>query len=58
MDNTGITDQISNIQQNIPNPNISSDLDQVNVTQPTTRTGDIEPILVPNPTTRATFGSQ
>ena len=44
MDNTGITDQISNIQQNIPNPNISSDLDQVNVTQPTTRTGDIEPI--------------
>ena len=26
MDNTGITDQISNIQQNIPNPNISSDL--------------------------------
>ena len=58
MDNTGITDQISNIQQNIPNPNNFSDLGQVNVTQPTTRTGGIEPILVPNPTTRATFGSQ
>ena len=58
MDNTGITDQISNIQQNIPNPNISSGLGQVNVTQPTTRTGGIEPILVPDPVTRATFGSQ
>ena len=58
MDNTGITDQISNIQQNIPNPNNFSDLGQVNVTQPTTRTGGIEPILVPDPVTRATFGSQ
>ena len=58
MDNTGITDQISNIQQNIPNPNISSGLGQINVTQPTTRTGGIEPILVPDPVTRATFGSQ
>ena len=58
MDNTGITDQISNIQQNIPTPNISSGLGQVNVTQSTPKTNEIEPFLVPDPVTRATFGSQ
>ena len=58
MDNTGITDQISNLQQNIPNPNISSGLGQVNVTQPASKTGNISPILVTDPVTRATFGSQ
>ena len=47
MDNTGITDQISNIQQNIPNPNNFSDLGQVNVTQPVNNLAT-SPTIIPN----------
>ena len=57
MDNTGLSQQLSQLQQNIPNPNNSSNLAQVNVGQPSQSAGNINPIVVPNPTTRATFGS-
>ena len=50
-------DQLSNLQQNISQPNPASGLGQINVGQLGTRAGNINPILVTNPTTRATFGS-
>ncbi len=50
-----IGNQLSQIQQNISQPNMSSSLGQVNLTQPQK---NINSIVVPNPTTRATFGSQ
>ena len=61
MDNTGLSQQLSNLQQNIQTPNNSSNLSQVNVAQPlsaASSAGNISPIVVPNPTTRATFGSR
>ena len=50
--------QLSNIQKNISQPNPAFGLGQVNVAQPASSAGNINPTLVPNPTTRATFGSR
>ena len=50
--------QLSNLQQNISQPSPASGLAQINVGQPGTRASNINPILVTNPTTRATFGSR
>ena len=50
--------QLSNLQQNISQPSPASGLAQINVGQRGTRASNINPILVTNPTTRATFGSR
>ena len=53
-----ISNQLSNLQQTASQPSPASSLSQVNVGQPSQSAGNINPIVVTNPVTRATFGSQ
>ena len=52
LENTGISNELSNLQQNISNPNNFSKLSQVNVTQPKQSNLSTNPIVVPDPRTQ------